>query len=407
MRKGRLLLLLLLIAGGALAYYASRDVWELPTGPETGTPATKKPTAQRAQPATTTSRPTFDVVRAEPTGDLVMAGRAEPGWSVTVQSNGQVLGSAVADQQGEWVITPDAAVKKGEHSLELKSQSPNGQQMLMSKQRLALSIGEASKSRPLVALTEEGEPTRVLQSAPTLGGDKAGASVAAANAGNAVSNLANPPLRSSGAGSSADSSAQVTFTSIDYEPNSGNAVFFTGRGIPGARVMLYVDNAFMGTATVDATGGWTFRGTRELKAGAHALRADHVDLATGKVLARAEVTFDRDAPAAIASGGAAPGTPRSGQFGLASGGAQPRALAGTGDAVSTSSTPPAVPGANAGESQSADGRVIIVRRGDTLWQIAQRRYGDGSKYTQIFHTNKGQIRNPNLIYPSQKFNVPQ
>jgi nucleoid-associated protein YgaU len=381
----------------------------LPAVPETGTPAAKKPVAQRAEPtqSATTSRPTFDVVRAEPTGDLVMAGRAEPGWSVTVQSNGQVLGSAVADQQGEWVITPDAAVKKGEHSLELKSQSPNGQQMLMSKQRLALSIGDAIKSRPLVALTEEGEPTRVLQSPPVLAEDKAGASVAAAGTGNAAPNLANPPLRPSAGASSPDPSAQVTFTSIDYEPNSGNAVFFTGRGIPGARVMLYVDNAFIGTATVDATGGWTFRGTRELRDGAHVLRADHVDLATGKVLARAEVTFDREAPAAIASGGPTPGTPRSGQSGLASGGAQPRPAAGTGDASSTSSAPVAVGGANAAEAQPADGPVIIVRRGDTLWQIAQRRYGDGSKYTQIFQTNKGQIRNPNLIYPSQKFNVPQ
>jgi nucleoid-associated protein YgaU len=67
--------------------------------------------------------------------------------------------------------------------------------------------------------------------------------------------------------------------------------------------------------------------------------------------------------------------------------------------------------ANATDSDAApepfDPRVIIVRRGDTLWQIAERHYGSGSKYTQIFQTNKGQIRNPNLIYPSQRFNVPQ
>jgi nucleoid-associated protein YgaU len=46
-----------------------------------------------------------------------------------------------------------------------------------------------------------------------------------------------------------------------------------------------------------------------------------------------------------------------------------------------------------------------VRRGDTLWQIAQRHYGDGGRYTQIFQNNKGQIRDPNLIYPSQRFSV--
>jgi LysM repeat protein len=316
-----------------------------------------------------------------------------------------VVGTAVADAQGEWVITPNGPVRKGEHSLELKSQSPNGQQMLFSKQRLALSLGAANKGRPLVALTEEGEPTRVLQMAPAAQ-DSQRADI---SAGKARSELTNPPLKpeASTVLAGGDTVAQVTFTSIDYEPNSSNAVFFTGRGIPGARVMLYIDNEFAGTASVDATGGWIFRGARDLKQGTHMLRADHVELATGKVLARAEVNFDREAPSAVALGSASTGPLAALSGSAQAGSAQPRVKTETTDAQSSTGANAGVKSADANAGIEFDPRVIIVRRGDTLWQIAARNYGNGSKYTQIFQTNKGQIRNPNLIYPSQRFNVPQ
>ena len=59
------------------------------------------------------------------------------------------------------------------------------------------------------------------------------------------------------------------------------------------------------------------------------------------------------------------------------------------------------------DAASAQSVVIVVRNGDTLWQIAQRHYGDGAKYTEIFKSNRKQIRNPNWIYPSQHFELPQ
>jgi nucleoid-associated protein YgaU len=40
-----------------------------------------------------------------------------------------------------------------------------------------------------------------------------------------------------------------------------------------------------------------------------------------------------------------------------------------------------------------------VKAGDTLWMIAQRQYGDGSRYPSI--AAKNGIKNPNLIYPGQ------
>ncbi len=48
----------------------------------------------------------------------------------------------------------------------------------------------------------------------------------------------------------------------------------------------------------------------------------------------------------------------------------------------------------------------IIRRGDNLWTIARRVYGEGIKYTTIYEANTGQIRDPDRIYPGQVFDLP-
>lgn len=53
----------------------------------------------------------------------------------------------------------------------------------------------------------------------------------------------------------------------------------------------------------------------------------------------------------------------------------------------------------------ASGKAII-RRGDNLWTIARRVYGEGIKYTTIYDANTGQIRDPDRIYPGQVFELP-
>lgn len=49
---------------------------------------------------------------------------------------------------------------------------------------------------------------------------------------------------------------------------------------------------------------------------------------------------------------------------------------------------------------------VIIRRGDTLWQISRRVYGKGIRYTTIYLANEGQIADPNRIMPGQIFGVP-
>ncbi|MBW8639594.1 LysM peptidoglycan-binding domain-containing protein [Hoeflea sp. WL0058] len=50
---------------------------------------------------------------------------------------------------------------------------------------------------------------------------------------------------------------------------------------------------------------------------------------------------------------------------------------------------------------------VIIRRGDTLWQISRRVYGRGVRYTTIYLANTDQINNPDFIEPGQTFMVPE
>ncbi|MBB3411507.1 nucleoid-associated protein YgaU [Rhizobium sp. BK316] len=51
--------------------------------------------------------------------------------------------------------------------------------------------------------------------------------------------------------------------------------------------------------------------------------------------------------------------------------------------------------------------AVIIRRGDTLWQISRRVYGLGVRYTTIYIANEDKIVNPDRIRPGQIFGLPK
>jgi len=57
------------------------------------------------------------------------------------------------------------------------------------------------------------------------------------------------------------------------------------------------------------------------------------------------------------------------------------------------------------DSWSAE-QVHEVKKGDTLWKIAERYYGDGSLYMKIFEANRNILKDPNLIKVGQKLRIP-
>ena len=61
--------------------------------------------------------PSFDTVQVEPTGEALIAGRAEPGSEVVVKLNAMTVGTAVANADGAFVITPDKPLPSGPGAL--------------------------------------------------------------------------------------------------------------------------------------------------------------------------------------------------------------------------------------------------------------------------------------------------
>ncbi|GAB2176667.1 Ig-like domain-containing protein [Dongia sp. agr-C8] len=323
----------------------------------TETPAAQPPAAGSEQVASAAQnpapapapeiKPSFDVVRVNPNGDAVIAGRAAPGTKITLLDNGKAVGSAEADDRGEWVLLPDSAVDPGQHKFSVRATDDGGKSLDSEKEVIVVvpkpaeDIAGQPVTRPSGALAievpKEGEgPTQLLNS-PGAASATPPAPVTAASQDNPAAQPQTAPL---------------SLDTIDYTQD-GRAML-SGHTLPGGDLLLYLDNGTMGNAKADGSGRWTFVPEQKAPAGDHKLRVDLVD-AAGKVQARVEVPFSQPDFSTIA--------------------------------LSDDS--------------------VIVQPGNSLWRIARRTYGSGVQYTVIFEANKDHIRDPDLIYPGQIFNLPK
>ena len=58
------------------------------------------------------------------------------------------------------------------------------------------------------------------------------------------------------------------------------------------------------------------------------------------------------------------------------------------------------------DAAPAEQASYTVQSGDTLWNIAETVYGDGSKYSKIFDANTDLLEHPDRIFPGQKLLIP-
>ncbi|MGQ0677143.1 MAG: LysM peptidoglycan-binding domain-containing protein [Rhodospirillales bacterium] len=312
-------------------------------GPRTGAPAAA------AKPGA----PSFDVVRINPNGDAVIAGRAAPGAEVTILDGGRELGKAVADARGEWVFVPAGRLPPGSRELSLRARNPDGTEQ-SSASVVVLHVPEAgtpalAEAKPgdakpgdakpgdakpgetavAVVTPREGGPSRVLQTPPPAPEKK--------------------------------SSSPVSVDAVDYDAEG--QLILSGRGAPGGEIVVYLNDKPIGRAKPDADGNWRLHVGRKIEPGDYRLRADQVTGEPGqpaKVAARVEMPFTQI------------------------------------DVLKHLQA--SVPG--------ADTVYVIVQPGDSLWRISRYHLGRGIQYTVIYQANKDQIRDPDLIYPGQVFAVP-
>lgn len=66
--------------------------------------------------------------------------------------------------------------------------------------------------------------------------------------------------------------------------------------------------------------------------------------------------------------------------------------------------PTATPTPQVQVAQKISGKTYVTQKGDDLWHIAERAYGDGYKWTEIAKANN--LTNPNVLYSNTKLTLP-
>ncbi len=478
------------------------------TGTDDGAAQQPQPAAPAADAAQAPSgAPTFDVLRVEPDGSAVVAGKAQPGSRLEILSNGKVIAQTTIDGSGDFAAVFDNPLPPGDHELVLRSTDASGK-ATQSEEVATVSVPNGKAGELLAMVSKPGEASRVLampEAAPSAlqppqaaqpgqSATPAATTTPAPAAGTPAPSAAAAPLTST-----------VQVTAVEFE---GSKIFVAGSAPAASSVRALVDDKEIGKSTTEASGHFVIEGNVDLSVGSHIITVEELN-ADGTVKVRVRVPFERpqtdqatvamQAPSATPSAATttAPAENQStasdraafeklrtdvakafgilsnlykdqatpaldqaiagrsavviglkslSEFRTAAGTepsftafagdiaakarqlltsveAWPNDVAGIGKGIATLASrladlhiiaPPApAPQAPAGpqtfeqpplaESQNS----VIIRRGDTLWQISRRVYGQGVRYTTIYLANEDQIKNPDLIEPGQIFGVPE
>ena len=138
----------------------------------------------------------------------------------------------------------------------------------------------------------------------------------------------------------------LSLDTINY--SASGDVILAGRASSNQVVRVYVDNTPVVLGEV-SDGKWLFE-IPNIKEGLYTLRVDALD-DTGKVVDRVESPFQR-------------------------------------------------------VIREMETGQATIQPGFTLWKLAELKYGFGYRYVQIFEANRDTIKDPDLIYPGQIFQIP-
>ena len=369
-----------------------------------------------------------------------MAGRAELGWTISLESDGTKIAETTADDEGAWTIVLEKPLATGDHSLALRATSPEGTQALTAKAPVPVAVAQKEPTAPQPPKPEqqaevppqgvEGQPTPSLSSQPqpVVTPKKATPEVAniepapahreATEEAPAVPQPEQAQPESASARPSAPVAAEqpakaqppappkpaIVFKSVDYQDvgTDSGKIALTGTGEPGEHILLFFDETPLGEAIVADDGTWIFEAEKKLNTGEHRFRADRTDggvIAGGASIGlvrmeKPKIPPKKEQAAAEPTPAPAPASapedaPQTLESKVAAAEEAKRTAAGEKHAHHKRHRP----------------KVYTVRRGDTLWEIAEFYYGGGWHYRAIVRDNKHTIKNPHWIYPKQKFHI--
>lgn len=347
--------------------------------------------AEEAAPAALSVDANVRVDAVEIEGDRIfVAGSATPGSKVQVAADGVVIGTETADETGRFIIEATSQLSVGDHIISADLLDATGENVLL---RATVPF-----NRP------EGEALAAVAPAEPAVDSTAPASTASPEANDVPKSLILPDIAS-----------LSEMREEAFEALSSVQAMISGTDTPDtAAVSLALEAAvekLQSAAMADLSEGSSDEAmaiARSMRIQAEAALAVIMPEATGApsnvddqagaqpsddlmngdmsklngILTQAETALSEPADMAVAATDAAdelaanPGQP-----------GEPKTIL----QAPLASTPGAV----------------IIRRGDTLWQISRRTYGEGVRYTTIYVANRSQIQNPDRIKPGQVFAVPE
>ena len=291
---------------------------------------------------------TIDLAQVKPDGQAVFAGQAVPDAMITVEGD-IPLGGTVADDNGEWVVILEKTLAPGQHLVSVAMETTTGDTELADV-TLAIEIAASGDEQPLVAVLPQtgNEMPKLLQSPDDKPAEPAAIAAAEGGDGSSRSEVADQ------AGMESVKTATPAIAPRALVWRGNNQLAISGVATGGARVAASTNGGDFAGAMVMSNGDWTVFGTIDPS------------------LVRTEFQFSLhdDSGSRVASY-VLPVTMRDLDVGL-------------------------------------DGsEMVVINRGDALWRIAYRSYGEGVRYVDIVRRNAGVIADPDLIYPNQIFALPK
>ncbi|WJI75697.1 LysM peptidoglycan-binding domain-containing protein [Mesorhizobium sp. C395A] len=301
------------------------------TAPATEAAAPAAPAAPAAAPATPAPAtagpvaPSFDVVRVEGNGSIVIAGNAAPNAKVEILNGSTVLGSTVAGPDGAFVIVLDDPLKPGDYTIALRATA--GDVVTPSVQTAVVSVPKDAAGQVLAMVEEPGKPAELLsvpapetKPAAPAAGDQAAAPAAEvpATAAPAVATAAPAaPAETAPAAPAVEAATAPPAPAVPAAPPAagvaapkivveaveidGNKIFVAGLADAGRKVRAYANDILLGDAVTSPDGHFLVEATRDIPVGSYTIHVDGLDAEGVKVVARAAVPFEREPGEAIAA----------------------------------------------------------------------------------------------------------
>lgn len=296
--------------------------------------------------------PAFSSVGVDHKGRASFTGTASPGDRIAIVRDQKVLGKTAAARDGSWTIEFRVPEVRESYELRVESRRQDGN-VVEGPQRAVVSPPETSGGLPRITLAGLELP-------------KAPAAPAEAEAPAAPEKTAD----------ATEPEVGIVIEKVDAD-GKGTASL-RGRADAGATIRIELEGLVAGSIKVGADGAWSLQ---VANASDQLIKTARIVLlsASGQQLDFSEIPLNLQPvknSSVVAAADVAP------------------------------AAAPASPRVGSGRGKGGHGYYVKVRRGDSLWKLAKRHYGDGRKWTRILKANRKRLGDPDVIRPGRRLYLP-